>query len=153
MLIAEEHVKLIVVESPYGSDDQAEIDANVKYVRRCMSFVFDVGHAPYASHDLYTHEGVLRDEVPEERTKGMEAGYAWGAKADEVWFFMDRGFSGGMAEGMRRAMRHGKPMVFWFLDAEGGPRSFDIYDFAACFHRMSHAMVEFFGAALAVDDG
>jgi hypothetical protein len=72
------------------------------------------GEAPYASHLLYTQEGVLDDNKPEERRLGMEAGFAWGRalepadctnlarKAKRV-VYTDRGISGGMAEGIKLA--------------------------------------------------
>jgi hypothetical protein len=41
------------------------------------------GEAPIASHLLYTQPGVLRDEIPEERRHGIDAGLAWGAVAHD----------------------------------------------------------------------
>jgi hypothetical protein len=35
------------------------------------------GESPIASHLLYTQPGFLKDDVPEERHLGIEAGLAW----------------------------------------------------------------------------
>jgi hypothetical protein len=35
------------------------------------------GESPIASHLLYTQPGILKDDVPEERPLGIEAGLAW----------------------------------------------------------------------------
>jgi hypothetical protein len=65
------------------------------------------GEAPFASHAIYTLPGVLDDTVPEERKLGMEAGFAWGAKAELCAVYTDFGVSGGMEAGMTRAKMAG----------------------------------------------
>lgn len=69
-------MRRVYVESPYGSDNPEIIQRNIVYVRACLRDCILRGEAPFASHLLYTQDGVLRDEVPEERTLGMEAGFA-----------------------------------------------------------------------------
>jgi hypothetical protein len=102
----------VVVESPYGSDDPAEVKANEHYLDDCLAYVLEQGAAPYASHGLYTRPGVLDDRVPEERRRGIEAGFVWGAVADEVWVFLDRGVSRGMLYGIRRAVEAKQPIRY-----------------------------------------
>lgn len=72
----------VIVESPYAGD----IDRNVRYVRACMRdcLLLLRGESPFASHALYTQEGVLRDDVPEERMHGISAGFAWREAADKL---------------------------------------------------------------------
>lgn len=66
-------MELVIIESPYaGTRD--DIESNVEYARAAMHDCLTRGEAPYASHLLYTQPGVLRDEVPEERRLGIEAG-------------------------------------------------------------------------------
>jgi hypothetical protein len=101
-------MRLVVVESPYAGD----IEANVRYARACLADCLKRGEAPLASHLLYTQEGVLRDELPEERLLGMEAGFAWGAQAELVVVYTDRGISEGMQKGVERASAQGKPVEF-----------------------------------------
>jgi hypothetical protein len=62
------------------------------------------GEAPYASHGLYTQPGVLRDEVPEERELGIQAGFAWRERADLTVFYIDYGFSSGMNLALRTCL-------------------------------------------------
>lgn len=85
-------MKLVYVISPYAGD----VERNLRYLRACLADCFRRGEAPFASHALYTQPGVLRDEVPEERALGMEAGRAWMEWADVVAVYTDLGESRGM---------------------------------------------------------
>lgn len=102
------NLELVVLESPYAGD----IERNVEYARACMADCFARGEAPYASHLLYTQPGVLRDEVPEERELGIEAGLLWGAKASKSVVYTDLGMSRGMVGGVERAERDGRPVEY-----------------------------------------
>jgi hypothetical protein len=83
---------LVIVESPYAGD----VEANVAYARAAMRDSLNRGEAPIASHLLYTQPGILRDEVPEERQWGIDAGLAWREVADMAAFYVDQNWSGGM---------------------------------------------------------
>lgn len=96
---------LVIIESPYAG----HVDKNILYARACLADSIRRGEAPFASHLLYTQEGVLRDAVAGERTHGMEAGFAWAAKADLTAVYTDLGISAGMLEGVARARRAGRP--------------------------------------------
>lgn len=86
----------VCIESPLKGD----LKGNVQYARTCLRHVLDEGHAPFASHLLYTQ--VLDDRVEEHRELGITAGLAHGDNCDERWFFVDKGWS----DGMYRAMKH-----------------------------------------------
>ena len=101
-------MRLVVVESPYAGD----IDRNLRYVRAAMRDCLHRGEAPYASHALYTQPGVLVDDLPGERTLGIEAGLAWGARADATVVYEDFGISGGMALGVERAVAQGRAVEY-----------------------------------------
>lgn len=105
-------MRLVVVESPYAGADAEEVELNVEYARACLADCLRRGEAPYASHLLYTQPGVLDDRSPEERRLGMAAGFAWGAQAESVVVYVDRGVSPGMVEGVRRARWAGRPVEF-----------------------------------------
>jgi hypothetical protein len=94
-------VRLVVVESPYAG----EVIANVGYAKRCFRNCLDRGEAPYASHLLFTQEGILDDEKAEERKLGIQAGLAWAAKAHATALYVDRGITPGMAYGVLSAYR------------------------------------------------
>lgn len=106
----------VVIESPYGRRvdgtpcDAEEIKENLRYLRECMADSFARGEAPFASHGIYP--GCLDDTKPEERRKGMEAGFVWGANAMHVVVYVDHGITPGMAEGISRARVLGKPVYF-----------------------------------------
>jgi hypothetical protein len=70
-------MKLVILESPYAGD----VETNTTYARACVRDSLSRGEAPLASHLLYTQPGILRDDVPDERQRGMDAGLAWGGQA------------------------------------------------------------------------
>jgi len=111
-------VDCVVIESPYGAPNQAGIDRNVAYARACVRDSLQRGEAPIASHLLHTQEGILRDEVPEERTLGINAGHAWIPKAEGVAVYEDLGISGGMRIGIAVAEAAGTPVEYRKLGGE-----------------------------------
>lgn len=97
-------MRLVLVESPYAGD----VVTNLAYVRAAMADCLRRGEAPFASHALYTQPGVLRDEIQEERTLGIEAGLTWGAKAEATVVYCDLGMSSGMRLGIACARANGR---------------------------------------------
>ena len=95
---------LVVIESPYAGATEEDTILNVEYARRCMQAALLAGEAPYASHLLYTQPGVLDDKIPEQRTNGIQAGFAWREKADIVRFHIARGWSRGMIAALDLSM-------------------------------------------------
>lgn len=109
-------MRLVIVESPYAGDTEA----NEAYARRCVRDCLERGEAPFASHLLYTQPGVLRDSNPTERKRGIEAGLEWASRADASVVYCDLGISVGMAEGILHATRKGRRLEFRLL-GEGTP--------------------------------
>lgn len=105
-------VKLVILESPYAGD----VEANVEYARRAVRDSLSRGEAPIASHLLYTHPGILRDDVPDERQWGIDAGLAWRRVSEGTVVYTDRGISVGMAYGIMAARSAGKPVEFRTLN-------------------------------------
>jgi hypothetical protein len=97
-------MRLVILESPYAGD----IEKNKTYARACVRDSLSRGEAPIASHLLYTQPGILRDEVPEERQWGIDAGLAWSGKAEATVVYTDLGISGGMQYGIDNAERAGR---------------------------------------------
>jgi hypothetical protein len=106
-------MKLVVVESPYAGD----VDRNLRYLRAALADCLARGEAPYASHALYTQAGVLDDTVPEERAKGILAGFHWGEAAKVRAFYTDLGWSTGMRLGHDEAIRLGQAIEYRTLAA------------------------------------
>lgn len=104
-------MKLVILESPYAGD----IDANVEYARACVRDSLSRGEAPIASHLLYTQPGILKDDVPAERQWGIDAGLAWGTVAQATVVYMDRGISNGMSYGIAAAKEAGRPIEYRVL--------------------------------------
>lgn len=70
------------------------------------------GEAPFASHGLYTQEGVLDDTKPEERKRGITAGFAWREKAHATVVYTDLSISSGMQLGIEDARVKGLPIEY-----------------------------------------
>lgn len=87
---------LVIVESPFFGD----ISTNIRYARACVKDCFQRGEFPFASHLIYAQTGILRDDVLGERQLGIDAGLAWGEKADKTVVYIDLGISGGMQTGI-----------------------------------------------------
>jgi hypothetical protein len=98
--------RTVVLESPYAGD----VERNIRYVRACMGDCIKRGDAPFPSHALYTQEGVLNDDIPQERDLGIDAGLAIGARLEATVVYVDLGISRGMAMGIERAEREGRPV-------------------------------------------
>ena len=108
-------MRLVIMESPFGNKDPKIVEENKRYARLCMHDCLMRGDAPFASHLLYTQEGVLDDNIPEERNFGIEAGLAWGAVAEATVVYLDRGMSRGMEYGVERAGLDGRPVETRYL--------------------------------------
>ena len=82
----------VILESPYAGD----IERNIEYARKCVRHSLSLGESPIASHLLYTQDGILDDNIENERTWGINAGLAWKSVADMHVFYIDYGMSKGM---------------------------------------------------------
>lgn len=101
----------VVLESPYAGD----VERNLKYARECLKDSLTRGESPIASHLLYTQEGVLNDEIKEDREKGIHAGLDWLSVAEKHVFYVDYGISKGMSYAFEYAKKHKLPYEFRFI--------------------------------------
>jgi len=101
-------MKLVIVESPFAG----EVERNLAYARAAIADCFKRGEYPFASHLLYTQEGVLDDADPRQRRLGIEAGLAWGSRAHLTAVYTDFGISRGMQKGIVRAESEGRPVEY-----------------------------------------
>ncbi|KKN94467.1 hypothetical protein LCGC14_0188150 [marine sediment metagenome] len=97
-------MRLVIIESPYAGN----VELNTRYARAAMRDCLEREEAPYASHLLYTQPDVLDDDNPDEQSAGIDAGLAWGEKADATVVYEDLGISEGMRLGIERAKRAGR---------------------------------------------
>jgi hypothetical protein len=107
-------VKLVVVESPYAhaKDDTQQFVRVILYLRACLRDCLFRGEAPFASHAIYAQPGVLDDHIPEQRELGIEAGFAWGVKAELRAVYTDMGISPGMLSGIDEARKIGQEVEY-----------------------------------------
>lgn len=97
-------MRLVILESPFNGD----VERNVGYARMAARDSLMRNEAPMVSHLLYTQPGVLDDDNPRDRRKGILAGWAWGKIADATVVYADYGVTPGMQEGIDRALAEGR---------------------------------------------
>lgn len=112
-------MRLVILESPFAGD----VEANTDYARACLRDSLARGEAPIASHLLYTQPGVLDDDIPEERSWGIDAGLAWRRVAEGSVVYIDRGISKGMEYGIKAARDAGLPVEFRSLEGAELPEA------------------------------
>jgi hypothetical protein len=103
---------LVLIESPFAGD----VARNIRFARACMRDSLHRGEAPFAMHLLYTQEGILNDDIPEERSRGIAAGMAWGRNAQKTAVYTNLGISPGMEYGIRRAQEESRPVEYRVLE-------------------------------------
>lgn len=101
-------MKLVIIESPFAGN----VQENILYARMAVRDSLLKGEAPIASHLLYTQEGILNDNIKEERQHGIDAGLAWGKVANQTVVYIDKGISRGMEYGIQRAVTEGRDIIF-----------------------------------------
>ena len=89
-----------------------EQQRNVTYARKCVRHSLSLGEAPFASHLLYTQDGVLDDANHKQRWQGILAGLEWGVCANATVVYADYGFSDGMRLGIERAYEAGRTVEY-----------------------------------------
>ena len=99
---------LVIVESPFAGD----VETNIRYARACMRDSLLRGEYPFVMHLLYTQDGILDDDIPKERSLGIEAGLAWGKNASITVVYTDLGITPGMEQGIQRAKDEGREIEY-----------------------------------------
>ncbi len=116
--IESDHLMLVLVESPLASSTIEGLIKNKKFARACLRDCLSRGEAPYASHLLYAQEGILNDDIAEERALGIHAGLIWGKNAKKTVVYTDLGISSGMERGIQRAIKEGREIEYRTLGFE-----------------------------------
>ena len=102
----------VIIESPFaGRGDRHSIrerdrEDNIEYARTAMRDSILRGEAPFASHLLYTQDGILDDSIEAERKIGIACGAMWRQRALKTIFYTDREWSPGMIEALRYVLLH-----------------------------------------------
>jgi len=101
-------MRRVIIESPYAGN----VELNLRYLRAAMRDCLDRGEAPFASHGLYTQDGVLDDNIPAQRDLGIAAGFAWRIVADATVVYTDLGITIGMEFGIAHADECGRAVEY-----------------------------------------
>lgn len=103
---------LVILESPFSADTSEELERNLQYARAAVRDSLLRGESPFPSHLLYTQEGILDDNDPEQRRFGIRAGLEWLRVADRTVVYRDLGITRGMDQGIYEALRAGKQVEY-----------------------------------------
>lgn len=104
-------MKLVILESPFSGTSKYWLIKkiqqwlNIRYARCCVKDCLKHNESAIASHLLYTQPGILDDDIPLDRERGIAAGHAWVKVADKMVVFVDHGVSIGMEHGIKAAVK------------------------------------------------
>ena len=93
-------MKIVAIESPLAAPTPEERARNIRYAAAAVRDSLERGELPIAPHLLYARPGILDDENPAERARGLALCSAWRSAADLVAVYIDLGISAGMAEAL-----------------------------------------------------
>ena len=103
----------VIIESPYAGKNPTHYRRNIAYLHRAIQDCLKRGELPYASHGFFP--GALDDNDPEQRKQGIEAGFEVAELFARLGggrvFYVDRGTSFGMQEGLLHADRISMPRI------------------------------------------
>ncbi|MDP3026289.1 MAG: hypothetical protein Q8N63_01170 [Nanoarchaeota archaeon] len=99
-------LKFVDIETPYMNSTHEGIVRNIKYARACVRDSLLRGEIPFASHLFYTQAGILDDNLPNERERGIMAGKSIIEKLNATTVvYTDLGISKGMKLGIEMAKK------------------------------------------------
>lgn len=105
-------MRRVILESPYKGNNWESTEENLRFARLCGHDCFLRGEAFFASHLLYTQDGVLDDKIPQERELGIEGGFLWKEVSDATAVYINRGISYGMRLGVKKTIGFGQPWEY-----------------------------------------
>jgi hypothetical protein len=107
------YLRFVDIESPYSADTPEGIIKNIRYARACVFDCLSKNEIPYASHLFFTQPGILDDNSPTERMRGIIAGKAVIKKLEAVTVvYTDQGISRGMQIGIEMAEKEGRKVEY-----------------------------------------
>ncbi len=100
-------MKRIFICSPYAGD----VENNVGMARKMCRKAIEAGYAPFAPHLHYP--GIVDDSDEKERAAGISCGLRFMDACDEVWAYIGKGRSPGMAQELTYATSTGKRIRYF----------------------------------------
>ena len=95
-------MKRVFICSPFAGD----VEGNMELARDLCRLAIEDGHAPFAPHLLYP--GIVDDSNIKDRELGITCGLCFLDACDEVWAYVGRGQTPGMAQELAYARNTGK---------------------------------------------
>lgn len=114
---------LVVIETPYAGD----VKLNNEYTKLCLrDSMINHSENPQALHLIYTK--VIDDTIPEQRNIGITKSFDVHKAASKKIYYLDRGFSRGMEDGLVHAINEGVDIEFRVLTKD--EKVLDFIDYA-----------------------
>jgi len=105
--------RFVDIETPYSAPSLKGVVKNIRYARACVRDSVLRGEIPFASHLFYTQTGILDDNSPAERKKGILAGKKLIEKLNAATVvYTDLGLSKGMELGIGIAKKSGRRIEY-----------------------------------------
>lgn len=101
-------MRRVVICSPWWAATPERQEIHRRYLAACLRDSYARGEAPIAAHAIGPL--VLREDVEEERKRGLRAGLAWIPYACALVVYADLGISEGMDREIQVAWGHGVPV-------------------------------------------
>jgi hypothetical protein len=111
---------------------------NIIYAHACVRNSLSQGEFPYASHLFFTPPGILDDNVPEERERGIRAGKELISQvATLTAVYIDLGVSSGMKFGIEEAQKFGRKIDYRKLEKNWMEKQIEL--------EFNHSQMEVYG--------
>jgi hypothetical protein len=111
--------KFVDIKTPYSAPTLKGVLRNIRYTRACVRDSLLRGEVPFASHLFYTQTGILDDNLPDERQRGIMAGKAIIERLGAITaVYTDLGTSKGMEIGIELAKKSGRTIEYRRLGKE-----------------------------------
>ncbi len=109
--------RFVDVETPYMGENHEQVKRNIFYARACVRDCLLRDEVPFASHLFFTQSGILDDNVPMDRTLGINAGKELIESLPGIVtvVYQDLGISRGMQYGIDRAISNNRTVEYRFL--------------------------------------
>ena len=110
--------RFVDVETPYMGATDEDRRRNLLYARACVRDCLKRDEYPFASHLFFTQPGILDDNLPQERAKGINAGkiIIEALPRSTTVVYTNLGISKGMEFGISRALQNGREVEYRKLE-------------------------------------
>lgn len=101
-----DYAQVVYIASPYAGDT----DANIAFAKQAALYAMSKHYVPFVPHLQFP--AFLNDNIPSQRTLGIQANLELLRRCDELWVFDYKGISAGMQQEITYANQHSIPVKY-----------------------------------------